>query len=164
MVRSPDGDTPFFNITIGVLQGDTIASFLFIICLDYVLRKSIDCNTELGLQITERKSTRYPAVNITDADYADDISIITNNLREENVLLHSIEKSAKEIKLHINVDKTEYMTFNQHNTLRDVMSSHNSKRIKQDNDFKYLGSYNRIYRTRYKYQNWKILVCIKQVN
>ena len=85
MVRSPDGDNPFFKITNGVLQGDTIAPCLFIICLDYVLRKSIDCNTELGLKITERKITRYPAVNITDADYADDIAITTNNLRESNV-------------------------------------------------------------------------------
>ena len=91
MVRSPDGDTPFFKITTGVLRGDTIAPFLFIICHDYVLRNSIDCNTELGLQITERKSLRYDAVNITDADYADDIDITTNNLREANLLLHSIE-------------------------------------------------------------------------
>ena len=34
MVRSPDGDTPYFEITAGVLQGDTLAPFLFIICLD----------------------------------------------------------------------------------------------------------------------------------
>ena len=46
MVRSPDGDTPFFKITTGVRQGDTIAPFLFIICLDYVLRKSIDCKKQ----------------------------------------------------------------------------------------------------------------------
>ena len=32
IVRLPDGDT--FNITGGVLQGDTVAPFLFIICLD----------------------------------------------------------------------------------------------------------------------------------
>ena len=31
MVRSPDGDTSFFEITTGVLQGDTLAPFLFII-------------------------------------------------------------------------------------------------------------------------------------
>ena len=42
MVRSPDGDTPFSEITIGVLQGDTLASFLFIICLDYILKTSLD--------------------------------------------------------------------------------------------------------------------------
>ena len=35
MIRSPDGDTDFFEITSGVLQGDTLAPYLFIICLDY---------------------------------------------------------------------------------------------------------------------------------
>ena len=36
-VCSPDGDTDFFDIVAGVLQGDTVALYLFIICLDYVL-------------------------------------------------------------------------------------------------------------------------------
>ena len=35
MVRSPDDDTEFFDIVAGVLQGDTLAPFLFILCLDY---------------------------------------------------------------------------------------------------------------------------------
>ena len=37
IVRSDD-DTEFITITGGVLQGDTLAPFLFIICLDYVLK------------------------------------------------------------------------------------------------------------------------------
>ena len=41
-VRSPDGDTEYFDIVAGILQGDTLAPYLFIICLDYVLRTSID--------------------------------------------------------------------------------------------------------------------------
>ena len=41
-VRSPDGDTDYFDIVAGVLQRDTLATYLFIICLDYVLRTSID--------------------------------------------------------------------------------------------------------------------------
>ena len=41
-VRSPDGDTEYFDIVAGVLQGDTLAPYLFIICLEYVLRTSID--------------------------------------------------------------------------------------------------------------------------
>ena len=40
-VHWPDGDTDYFDIVAGVLQGDTPASYLFIICLDYVLRTSI---------------------------------------------------------------------------------------------------------------------------
>ena len=41
-VRSTDEDTEYFDIAAGVLQGDTLALYLFIICLDYVLRTSID--------------------------------------------------------------------------------------------------------------------------
>ena len=37
-VRSPDGDTDYFVIVAGVLQGDTSAPYLFIICLDYVIK------------------------------------------------------------------------------------------------------------------------------
>ena len=40
-VRSPDGDTDYFDTVAGVLQGDTLAPYLFIIFLDYVLRTSI---------------------------------------------------------------------------------------------------------------------------
>ena len=49
MVRSPDGDTHFFDITTGVLQGNTLANFLFIVYLDYILNNALNHNTELGL-------------------------------------------------------------------------------------------------------------------
>ena len=42
MVRSLNGDTNFLDIVAGVLQGDTLAPYLFIICLDYVLWTSKD--------------------------------------------------------------------------------------------------------------------------
>ena len=32
MIRSPGGDTNFFDIVAGVLQGDTPAPYLFILC------------------------------------------------------------------------------------------------------------------------------------
>ena len=37
-ILSPDGETPPFSIKAGILQGDTLAPFLFIIAVDYVLR------------------------------------------------------------------------------------------------------------------------------
>ena len=40
-VLSPDGDTDFFEILAGVLQGDTLAPYLFIIALDYTMRQAI---------------------------------------------------------------------------------------------------------------------------
>ena len=39
-VGSPDGDTEYLDIVAGVLHGDMLAPYLFIICLDYVLRTS----------------------------------------------------------------------------------------------------------------------------
>ena len=77
-VRSPDGDTEYFDIVAKVLQGDTLAPYLFIICLDYVLRTSIDKIKENGFELTKKRSRRYPATTITDADYADDIAILAN--------------------------------------------------------------------------------------
>ena len=40
-VVTPDGDSGEFDILPGVLQGDTLAPFLFIIVLDYALRQAI---------------------------------------------------------------------------------------------------------------------------
>ena len=112
-VRSPDGDTEYFDIVAGVLQGDTLAPYLFIICLDYVLRTSIDKIKENGFELTKKRSRRYPATTITDADYADDIAILANTPDQAETLLHSLERAAASIGLHVNAHKTEYMCYNQ---------------------------------------------------
>ncbi len=39
VVQSLCCDTDFLDIVAGVSQGDTLAPYLFIICLDYILRK-----------------------------------------------------------------------------------------------------------------------------
>ena len=77
-VCSPDGDTYYFNIAAGVLQGDTWAPYLFIIHLDYVLWMSTEKMKENGFKLTKERSKRYPAQTITDADYADDIALLAN--------------------------------------------------------------------------------------
>ena len=96
-VRSADGDTEYFDIVAGVLQGDTLAPYLFIICLDYVLRTSIDKIKENGFELTKKRSRRYPATTITDADYADDIAILANTPDQAETLLHSLERAAASI-------------------------------------------------------------------
>ena len=71
-LRSPDGDTDYFDIVAGVLQGDTQATYLDIICLEYVLRTPIDKIKENGFELTKKRSRRYPVKTITDADNTDD--------------------------------------------------------------------------------------------
>ena len=41
-VHPLDGDTDNFDIVAGVLQGHTLAPYLFIICVDYMLLTLID--------------------------------------------------------------------------------------------------------------------------
>ena len=112
-VRSPDGDTEYFDIVAGVLQGDTLAPYLFITCLDYVLRTSIDKIRENGFELTKKRSRRYPAKTITDADYAYDIALLANTPNQAEILLHSLERAAAGIGFRVNAHKTEYMYYNQ---------------------------------------------------
>ena len=111
-VRSADGDTEYFDIVAGVLQGDTLAPYLFINCLDYVLRTSIDKIIENSFEPTKKRNRRYPAKTITDADYADDIAIPANTPNQAETLLHSLERAAAGIGLHVNAHKTAYMCYN----------------------------------------------------
>ena len=77
-VRSLDGDTDYFDIEADVLQGDTLAPYLFIICLDYVFRMSIDKMKENGFKLIKERSSRYPAQTITNANYAENIALPAN--------------------------------------------------------------------------------------
>ena len=73
-----DGDTDYFDIVAGVLQGDTLAPCFFIISLDYVLKTSIDKIKENSFKLTKERSRKYLAQTIIDADYADDITLLAN--------------------------------------------------------------------------------------
>ena len=55
-VHSADGDTDYFDIIAGLLQGDTLAPHLSIICLDYVLRKGIDKRKDNGFKLINERS------------------------------------------------------------------------------------------------------------
>ena len=135
-VRSPDGDTEYFDIVAGVLQGDTLALYLFIICLDYVLGTSIDKIRENGFELTKKRNRRYPAKTITDADYADDIAIVANTPNQAETLLHSLERAAAGIGLHVNAHKTEYTCSNQTGDITKLYGT----TLKLIDKFTYLGS------------------------
>ena len=77
---SSNEETEKFNITAEVLQGKTLAPFLFVILfLDYALRKATDGKEEnLGFIITPCRSRRNPKEVLADLDLADDIAVESN--------------------------------------------------------------------------------------
>ena len=87
-------------------------------------------------ELTKKRSRRYPAKTITDADYADDIAILANTPNQAETLLHSLEQADAGIGLHVNAHKTEYMCFNQ----TDDISTLDGISLKLVDKFTYLGS------------------------
>ena len=126
----------YFDIIAGVLQGDTLTPYLFIICLDYVLRTLIDKIRENSFELTKKRSRRNPAKTITNADYADDIAILANTPNQAKTLLHSLERAAAGIGLHVNAQKTEYMSYNQTGDI----TTQDGTTLKLVDKFTYLGS------------------------
>ena len=91
---------------------------------------------ENGFELTKKRSRRYPATKITDADYADDIAILANTPDQAETLLHSLERAAASIGLHVNAHKTEYMCYNQTGDISTLEGTP----LKLVDKFTYLGS------------------------
>ena len=110
-VVSPDGETELFDITAGVIQGDTLAPFLFVIVLDYAMRKATNGREEeLRFTITPRKSS--PKEVLEDLDFADDIGLLSNEMRQAQQLLLSVEVECKKVGLGLNGPKTKFLACN----------------------------------------------------
>ena len=129
-----------FEITAGVLQGDTLAPFLFIIVLYYALRKAVTGREEdLGFTITPRRSQRHPKEVITDLDFADDIAPLLDEIDHVQALLQRVEKECKKVGLGINAKKPKSIPFNCDDPA--PLTTADGSKIDWVDDFKYLSSW-----------------------
>ena len=139
-VVTPDGETDLFDIVAGVLQGDTLAPYLFTIVLDYTMRQAVgDSEEKLGFELERRKSSRHPAVTISDLDFADDIALLSENNEQAQQLLQNLEEESAKVGLHLNGKKTKVMAYNQETPI-DI-TTRSGERLEVVDNFKYLGSW-----------------------
>ena len=131
------GDTEFFEILAGVLQGDTLAPYLFIIASDYAMKQAVGNKSNLGFTLDRSRIRRNPAKVICDTDFEDDIALLSNTLEQAQLLLSRVETSAKHIGLYIDNSKTEYIKFNQGEGDLNALNGGSLKNV----DFRYLGSW-----------------------
>ena len=66
-----------FDVTTGVLQGDVLAPFLFVMLFDYLLKKATS-QLDSGVVTHPRRCRRHPAKSLDDLDFADDIALMLN--------------------------------------------------------------------------------------
>ena len=121
-----------------MLQGDPLAPFPFIICLDCTLITTISPSD--GITLKKRQSSRQPEEVLSDLAYADDIAVLENVLKEAEDLLHRDEEASQSTgRLFLNAGKTKFMRLNPPSD--DQMLSLDGSEIGKVDDFLSLGSY-----------------------
>ena len=111
-VLTANGCTEVFDILAGVLQGDTLAPYLFIIVIDYIMTVAIDDDeTDAGFTIRPAQSRRIGAEKLADVEFADDVALVTDSIEDAQHLLRR-QAVASSVGLAMNDSKTEFMTIN----------------------------------------------------
>ena len=99
-----------FDVTTGVLQGDVLAPFPFVVLVDYLLKKATS-QLDSGV-VTHRRSRRHPAKSLNDLDFADDIALLEFSISQAQAQLTKTAEAAADLGLVISAPKTEHMTVN----------------------------------------------------
>ncbi len=138
-VCTNDGISDNIDLNTGVLQGDTLAPYIFVIVIDYILRNALNDIT-LGFKYKDKISSRYPAKYITDLAFADDISLLSSDIDDVQIMINNIESIANVIGLKINKKKTEFILVGTKWNYNEIIKVKDGNIIRKD-DFKYLGSW-----------------------
>ena len=108
---SPDDVSEEFDIVAGVLQVDTLSPYLFIIVLDYALRKAINGHEEeLGFTIVARRSRRLHPTVLTDLDFSDDIFLLSIKNTSNTLVLYQFIRKGHYSKKGSNMERIRHNT------------------------------------------------------
>ena len=85
-VVTEDGKTNFLPIVARFLEGDTLAPYLFIIVLDYIMRTTMTKDDNFGITLHRQRGRHCQTVFLTDADFADDTALLSDTMNEAQAL------------------------------------------------------------------------------
>jgi hypothetical protein len=106
-VKTSHGPTAEFATTSGVLQGDALAPFLFVVVLDMVLRRALDPADAYELQ--RKRSSRHLAKLMPFLAYADDIASLHPSPEAAQRSILRLETAARSVGLKIYARKTKVL-------------------------------------------------------
>ena len=66
----------------------------------------------LTIQHTPLAESWGPVARVTDLDFADNLSLLSNTIQDAKSLHHDLKVAAEQIRLFMNASKTEFMTVN----------------------------------------------------
>ena len=129
-IKVEEGYSDFFDVETGVRQGCILSPLLFIIAIDYVMRKAMN-STDFGI-IWEAKR------RLTDLDFADDLALIAESSNAIQEMSCSLEVNAAKVGLRISSEKTKAMQIGNGGQLNQIIV--NGIPVENVNRFTYLGS------------------------
>ena len=118
-----------FEVKSGVIQGGILSPLLFVMVIDYVMRK-VAVETNAGIVWKDGRK-------LVDLDYADDIVLISEGTDEMQRILDCLVEEGKKVGLIINCSKTEIINMNIVNAGDCLIEG---SVVKQVEKFKYLGT------------------------
>jgi hypothetical protein len=118
-----------FKIRQGLKQGDRLVPSLFNLVLDYVIRK---------LSVSIKGTVEHHTAQIIG--YADDICLLSRNVRRTEEVHQELKEAAIEIGFHINTSKIKVMIMSCSKVNADQCLNVGGHSIELVNSFVYLGS------------------------
>uniref|UniRef100_A0A1I8JGQ5 Reverse transcriptase domain-containing protein n=1 Tax=Macrostomum lignano TaxID=282301 RepID=A0A1I8JGQ5_9PLAT len=108
-VVTADGLSDLFDTSSGVLQGDTLAPFLFVLLLDWVLRTALPSAND-GFLLRRRIGHRHGEKRLSVLGYADDLALLSSSVEGAQRQIDRLVEVASSVGLIVNTLKTEVLT------------------------------------------------------
>ena len=95
-----DGEeSEWFRVTTGVKQGCTMSGFLFLLVIDFVMKRSVE---------REPTGIRWNfTTKLEDLDFADDLALLSSKFLDIQRKTQSLHENASGVGLKININKTK---------------------------------------------------------
>ena len=129
-VRHEGQESEWFQVKSGVRQGCIISPLLFLVAIDWVMKKTMEDRPRgLVWELSER---------LEDEDFADDLALLAHTQSDIQEKTNRVDRIARSIGLRINHSKSKIMKLNAKANRETTIGGATLEEVK---DFKYLGSY-----------------------
>ena len=104
VVVDGSGSYDWFDVRTGVKQGWCMSGFLFLLVIDWVMRRTLEGRqTGIRWQFTNK---------LEDLDFADDVALVASKIVDMQTKLENLNTNGRKTGLKINLGKTVVMKWN----------------------------------------------------
>ncbi|XP_014770695.1 uncharacterized protein LOC106869459 [Octopus bimaculoides] len=139
-IKMQEGNTEYFAIKTGVRQVCIMSPFLFLLAVDFIVKKAID-GKNLGIQWQQQQQQQnQQQQQLVDLHFADDIELLEESREGLQQLTTNLAETAGKISLRISHEKTKVMQVWVEDKQSNVKITVGNQQVEDVTSFSYLGS------------------------